>query len=216
MGGESGRSRDQHMAGLIEKYIPGASTGARIASVPGADTAVATIDPKDLPVPLRRPTIDDDATASIAPPVPAAAPAAVAVAEVPRPAARQPAAAPTAIASLVGANSVFALDAVDQGQGDASAEDDPSDAASAGAVITGWKIQVAATPTQSSAEDILDQALGKAAAVLAKASPYTEPVVTGDTKLYRARFAGFANKNEARAACAYLTRRDFQCLALSD
>jgi D-alanyl-D-alanine carboxypeptidase len=52
--------------------------------------------------------------------------------------------------------------------------------------------------------------------VLAKASPYTEPVVTGDTKLYRARFAGFTNKNAARAACAYLTRRDFHCLALSD
>jgi hypothetical protein len=134
----------------------------------------------------------------------------------PRPDGPQPAAAPTAIASLVGANSVFALDAVDQGQGDVSGEDDASDAASPGAVITGWKIQIAATPTQSSAEDILDQALAKAAAVLAKASPYTEPVVTGDTTLYRARFAGFADKNAARAACAYLTKRDFKCLALSD
>ncbi len=216
MGGETGRQRDQRMAGLIEKYIPGASTGTRIAAIPNAATAVAANYPKDLPVPLPRPTVDGGATASIAPPVPAATPAAVAVAEVPRPAARQPIAAPTAIASLVGANSVFALDAVDQGQGDTSAEDDSSDTAAPGAVISGWKIQVAATPTQSSAEDILDRALGKAAAVLAKASPYTEPVVTGDTKLYRARFSGFANKNEARAACAYLTRRDFQCLALSD
>jgi D-alanyl-D-alanine carboxypeptidase len=216
MGGETGRWRDQRMAGLIEKYIPGASTGARIASVPDPGTAVAAIDTSDLPVPQRRPAVDDGATASIAPPVPAAAPAAVAVADAPRPTASQPVAAPTAIASLVGANSVFALDAADQGQGDASAEDDPSDAASPGAVISGWKIQIAATPSQSSAEDILDQALGKAAPVLAKASPYTEPVVTGDTKLYRARFAGFANKKEARAACAYLTRRDFQCLALND
>ena len=53
--------------------------------------------------------------------------------------------------------------------------------------------------------------------MLGKASPYTEPVVvSGKTTLYRARFAGFADKNEARAACAYLTRRDFDCLAISD
>ena len=83
-------------------------------------------------------------------------------------------------------------------------------------VITGWKIQLAATPTQSSAEDILDRALSGGASVLGKASPYTEPVVRGETTLYRARFAGFAGKNEARAACAYLAKRDFDCLAISD
>ena len=52
--------------------------------------------------------------------------------------------------------------------------------------------------------------------MLAKASPYTEPVTVGDTTLYRARFAGFVDKNQARAACAYLTRHDFKCLALHD
>jgi D-alanyl-D-alanine carboxypeptidase len=210
MGGETSRWRDQRMASLITTYLPAASTGTRIASVPGATRAIARIDPKDLPVPQPRPTIDDGSTASIAD---AATPAA------PADRSGKPA---TAIASLIGANSIFALDATDAtdaqpvDQGDASGEDDTSDAASAGTVITGWKVQLAATPSQSSAEDVLDQALSKGSAVLAKASPYTEPVTVGDTTLYRARFAGFVDKNQARAACAYLTRHDFKCLALHD
>ncbi len=218
LGSETSRWRDQHMASLISDYLPKASTGARTAFIPGDTRAVASIDPKDLPVPQPRPAIDDGSTASIAaatPPAPAVSPV---VATVPAPA--KPA-TPTNIATLVGANSIFALAAVDPtsppvDQGDASSEDDTSDAASPGAVITGWKIQIAATPTQSSAEDILDQALSKGSTVLAKASPYTEPVTVGDTTLYRARFAGFADKSTARAACVYLKRHDFKCLAITD
>ena len=225
LGGESGRSRDQHMASLIKTYLPNASTDVRTASIPGATVAVAAAAAKDLPLPQPRPPVDDDSTASIpapsaaptpAPPSPVTVAAAPAPVAPPAPAApaNQPAAAPVGIASLVGANSVFALDAVDQG--DASGDEDSSDAASPGTIVAGWKIQVAATPTQSSAEDILDQALAKGSAVLAKASPYTVPVTSGSTTLYRARFAGFANKNQARKACAYLARRDFDCLAVSD
>ncbi len=217
LGGETSRWRDSHMASLITTYLPKASTGSRVAVIPGATRTVARIDPKDLPVPQPRPTFDDGSTASVANAAPPSAfPA-------PATAADQPAGpAPTDIASLVGANSIFALDAVDQtngqpvDQGDASSEDDSSDAASPNAVISGWKIQIAATPTQSAAEDILDRALSKGSAVLAQASPYTEPVTVSGNTLYRARFAGFASKNKARAACAYLTRRDFKCLAISD
>ncbi len=216
LGGETSRWRDSHMAQLIATYLPKASTGAHTAFVPGATRAVAKIAPQDLPTPKLRPAFDDGSTASIALATPPAAAAA--------PAGRQPPAksAPTDIASLVGANSIFALDAVEAAdvqpvdQGDASGEDDTSDAASPNVVVSGWKIQLAATPTQSSAEDILDRALSKASKVLASASPYTEPVAVGGATLYRARFAGFADKNKARAACAYLTRRDFNCLAISD
>jgi hypothetical protein len=35
-----------------------------------------------------------------------------------------------------------------------------------------------------------------------------------EVTLYRARFAGFSGKDEARAACAQLTKKDFACLAL--
>ena len=215
IGGESSSWRDNHMAGLIEKYISKASTGPRIASVPGAGKAVAAVEPKDLPLPQPRPQVADGSmTASIPSPAQAAAATKLAVAGQPAPAAQ-----PDGIATLVGASSIFALAAVDRpvDQGDASDDEDASDAASPGVIVTGWKIQIAATPTQSSAEDMLDRALAKGAAVLGKASPYTEPIVVSDnTKLYRARFAGFADKKQARAACAYLAKRDFDCLAISD
>ena len=66
LGGETSRWRDQRMASLITTYLPAASTGARVASVPGATRVIARIDPKDLPIPQPRPTIDDGSTASIA------------------------------------------------------------------------------------------------------------------------------------------------------
>ncbi len=226
LGGETSRWRDNHMAQLIATYLPKSSTGAQVASVGGATRAVASIDPKDLPIPQPRPALDEANTASIgdaaAPAAATPAPATAVADALPAAPANQPAKPATNIASLIGANSIFALDAADQtdaqpvDQGDASSEDDSNAAASPGTVVSGWKIQLAATPTQSSAEDILDLALSKGSAVLASASPYTEPVTVGDTTLYRARFAGFANRNKARAACAYLTRRDFKCLAISN
>jgi hypothetical protein len=127
-----------------------------------------------------------------------------------------PAPAPNSMASLLaGANSIFALDAVEQGD-TSDEEDETSSIVAPTKAMTGWKIQLAASPTQSQAEDILDRALGQASKVLRTASPYTEPVVSGNTKLYRARFAGFHDKAAARAACDYLSRRAFKCLTISD
>jgi cell division septation protein DedD len=79
---------------------------------------------------------------------------------------------------------------------------------------SGWKIQLAAVPSEKSALEILSNARSKAPQVLADASPYTETVVKEDVTLYRARFAGFAGKEDARAACAHLTKKEFACLAL--
>jgi hypothetical protein len=157
--------------------------------------AVATADP--LPAPRPRPETDTAAAGTISPAPANAAPA------------------PT-IASLVGANSIFALDGAVE-QGDASSdEDETSSIVPASTRVAGWKIQIAAAPSQSQAEDLLDRALGQASKVLRTASPYTEPVTTKGATLYRARFAGFRNQAAARAACAYLTKRDFDCLAVSD
>jgi len=222
IGGETSRWRDNRMAELIKTYLPKASSGKRtVAMVPGKTQIVASVDPEDMPLPRIRPVLDGVATASVAP-----APkivAAVAAPAMPRAQAAPSAPPPegSTVASLIGANSVFALAAVDTvddatiDQGDTSADEDTSDAAVPGVVITGWKIQLAATPTQTSAEDILDRALSNAPSVLGDATPYTEPVESGGTTLYRARFAGFAGKDEARAACAYLSKRKFDCLALA-
>jgi D-alanyl-D-alanine carboxypeptidase len=205
LGGDTSRSRDKRMTSLIASYLPKASTGRHTAAaIPGKSSAIARIDPGELPLPRIRPDDEVVETASVDTSADAKA----------QPTAK---AQSISVASLIGANSVFALDAADPvDQGDTSADEDSSDAEAPGAVIAGWKIQIAATPTQASAEDILDQALSKASRVLGNASPYTEPVVSGGSTLYRARFAGFAGKAQARAACAYLAKRDFSCLALSD
>jgi cell division septation protein DedD len=93
---------------------------------------------------------------------------------------------------------------------------EPPPAETARVIASGWKIQLAATPTQSSAQEILERARAKAPTLLADASPYTETVVKEDVTLYRARFVGFADKDAARAACAQLVKQKFSCLALSN
>ncbi|MEX0852484.1 MAG: D-alanyl-D-alanine carboxypeptidase family protein [Bauldia sp.] len=119
------------------------------------------------------------------------------------------------VASAAGANSPTVPGSADA-EGDAAVGDEAQASATPGAALDGWKIQIAAAPTRSSAEDILDRALSKASAVLAGAAPYTEPVTVGDAVLYRARFAGFRDKQAASAACSYLVERNFNCLALSN
>jgi D-alanyl-D-alanine carboxypeptidase len=229
LGGDTGRQRDQRMASLLETYIPQASTGKRTAAaIPGyakATVAVAAASVMPTPVLAPPPAASSPAAAEVAVaepmPAPIRRPEQVAVAAAPAaPAASAPAnaaPAPDSMASLLaGAYSIFALDAVEQG--DTSDDDDETSSivAPTTKAASGWKIQLAASPSQSQAEDILDRALGQAARVLRDASPYTEPVVSGNTKLYRARFAGFHDKAAARAACAYLSKRDFKCLTISD
>jgi D-alanyl-D-alanine carboxypeptidase len=172
-------------------------------------------------------TADDTDVAAAAPPAEATdAPIVVAKADIPDtadvtastepPAATPP--GPTTVASLIGANSIFALDgAADDGtaEGDTNNGDDAADVAPA-PTKSGWRIQIAAAPTQSGAEDILDQALAKGGKVLASAAPYTETVERNGSTLYRARFSGFASKDDARAACAFLAKQSFSCLAVSD
>jgi D-alanyl-D-alanine carboxypeptidase len=221
LGGDSGKARDARMAQLVKDYMPKATKGARtapmIAGAPSRDgSQLVAYAETDAPVPPKRPL----------------------------------AAEPITTASVVGANSIFALAAVEQGDASASedvdvetitsaviasdkvgstieaaAEEMPApvevaaiseEQAVAPADIGGWKIQLAATPTEDSAKDILERAKAKAPKALASASAYTESVVKENVTLYRARFAGFAGKDEARAACAQLTKQKFACLALSD
>ena len=53
-----------------------------------------------------------------------------------------------------------------------------------------WKIQLAASPSQASAAKLLKDARAKAGDLLASTEPVTQPVVKGDSTLYRARFVG--------------------------
>jgi D-alanyl-D-alanine carboxypeptidase len=79
---------------------------------------------------------------------------------------------------------------------------------------TGWIVQVGALETESEAQQRIDAARNQAGGLLAKADPFTEPVLTkGDKKLYRARFAGL-DRDQAEAVCRALKRSDFSCITI--
>jgi len=81
-------------------------------------------------------------------------------------------------------------------------------------VHTGWIIQVGALESESEARQRIEAARSQARGLLAKADPFTEPVVAkGDKKLFRARFAGL-DRDEAEAVCRTLKRSDISCITV--
>jgi D-alanyl-D-alanine carboxypeptidase len=82
------------------------------------------------------------------------------------------------------------------------------------AAHTGWIVQVGALESESEARQRIDAARSQARGLLAKADPFTEPVVAkGDRKLFRARFAGL-DRDQAEAVCRTLKRSDISCIAV--
>ena len=78
----------------------------------------------------------------------------------------------------------------------------------------GWHIQIGAVPTAEGAEALIERAQAKMGKVLASMQPLTLEIDRHGETLYRARFAGFEDKEAARAACQKLKRQDFSCLAV--
>jgi D-alanyl-D-alanine carboxypeptidase len=84
----------------------------------------------------------------------------------------------------------------------------------AAATHTGWIVQVGALESESEALQRIDAARNQARGLLAKADPFTEPVVAkGDRKLFRARFAGL-DRDQAEAVCRTLKRSDISCITV--
>jgi D-alanyl-D-alanine carboxypeptidase len=77
-----------------------------------------------------------------------------------------------------------------------------------------WIIQVGALESEAEANTRLNEARDHARSILGKAEPFTEPVAKGDKQLYRARFAGFVDKDKAEAACKTLKRSELPCFAM--
>lgn len=193
LGGRTSRSRDQHMAELINTYLPKASKGKRTAP-PVVARITTTVIPQPAP---ERPAPSGLAYAATA---------------------RTPAVA--AIDSRVGEGDIDEnADSLDQ-LVNASISDAPeipaSAARSARPAETIWMIQIGAVPTEIGAITLLEKAQSKAGKVLAGVAPYTEPTEVDGTILHRARFAGFESQKQAVEACKYLKRQDFACLALRD
>jgi D-alanyl-D-alanine carboxypeptidase len=82
------------------------------------------------------------------------------------------------------------------------------------AVHTGWIVQVGALESEDEAQKRIEAARNGARGLLAKAEPFTEPVIAKDNrKLYRARFAGL-EKDSAEAVCRTLRRSDISCITV--
>ncbi|RFC62393.1 D-alanyl-D-alanine carboxypeptidase [Fulvimarina endophytica] len=233
MGGRSGRSRDDHMVDLLKRTLPLATRrdeGALIAARPntGAGLAVAALTglPERGPVPDTRPgqllSADERIAAAYA------TSGALVADALPQPSSRPVRGRQALAAALVGDTgtqqlmlptaSTNALAAPVPGNRTV----DPtftggigSRAALAAAPSSPWVVQIAATPDQALANQMLADAKRKAGAALASAQPFTEPVGQGGQTLHRARFAGFGSKDEAWSACAALKRADYACYAVA-
>jgi D-alanyl-D-alanine carboxypeptidase len=80
----------------------------------------------------------------------------------------------------------------------------------------GWVIQVGAFDAENDAQQRLSKAQAKIGHVLDRADPFTEQVMKGEKTLYRARFAGFQQKDEAEAVCKQLKRNDIDCMTIKN
>jgi D-alanyl-D-alanine carboxypeptidase len=222
MGGASGRARDQHMASLVKKYTPKASSvstsalmarllgkKARPLPAPVVEDVVAEVEvaaapeaieaPANVPTPVeKRIEQSNEPELAYAAPLPVKRPA-VAIASVTEPTAEDEDQAEEPVAKSDAAEPVDPIVT-------ASKDKDPS----------GWVIQIAAADSEAGARKLLSNAKSKGGKALSGAEPFTQAVEKGSATLYRARFSGFENKQVAWNACAALKKQKISCYALTN
>ncbi len=79
--------------------------------------------------------------------------------------------------------------------------------------MSGWVIQVGAAPVESEAMALLQKAKTNGGKVLRSATPFTVAYVKGNEQLFRARFGGFSNQENAVTACNILKKKGVGCWA---
>jgi D-alanyl-D-alanine carboxypeptidase len=107
----------------------------------------------------------------------------------------------------------YADPAAPRAQPQAVQQNDAVKPAAPAVVRTGWIVQVGALESEGEAKQRIDLARTKASALLSKADPFTEPVVSKDRTLFRARFAGL-DRDSAEAVCRTLKRADISCMTV--
>jgi D-alanyl-D-alanine carboxypeptidase len=79
--------------------------------------------------------------------------------------------------------------------------------------VSAWVIQLGAVDDEGKAKEMLASAKTTSGRTLAKASAFTERVTRDGSTLYRARFSGFSEADDAQDACKTLKRNGFNCFA---
>lgn len=255
LGGRSGASRDQKMAGLIGNHLPRAYAGARTApAVVESQPAMVAMAPAPRPVestPVAAPVKVASANSQ----------AAVVQASTPQVPERKPLDLNTlrpVVASATGASSTTTPSSVRWQKGQeplplnaqayaalpepapipasqkaalqakieakavepaptrtasVKAEAPKAESAEPNKTVTGWVIQLGATDDEDKAKAILDSARSRFGKVLGKAAAFTEKVTVDGSTLYRARFSGFSESNDAANACKQLKKGGVNCFA---
>jgi D-alanyl-D-alanine carboxypeptidase len=80
----------------------------------------------------------------------------------------------------------------------------------------GWIVQIGAFDIEREAQQRLSSARSKVGQVLDHAQSFTEAVSKGEKTLYRARLAGFQQKDDAEEACKQLKQNDFDCVIIKN
>ncbi|WP_375640929.1 MULTISPECIES: D-alanyl-D-alanine carboxypeptidase [unclassified Bartonella] len=193
MGGKSSTARDEHMASLLNQYLPKASqmkSGERlIASVryhlpTGANTPIPTI--KD-----DSSNFDDEISTML-----------TAFAEQPK-------------------NSNIAITAVNKviipipnPQKTTPVETHKIVTASL-SENAGWAIQIGSLPSEEQAKTLLLKAKNTAFSTLKHASSHMQLFEKNGQRYYRARFTGFQSKKAAFDACSTLKKANFNCYTVA-
>jgi D-alanyl-D-alanine carboxypeptidase len=207
MGGQTAKSRDNHMAELIRTWLPKASSkrgGGDVVAKASNETsnspirALAALLPgKNAPKPEVRPEEDVMALAE-------------------------------ETEEAVETDEAVTIDAAEEGDAEsespvveqAYAEPIPARMADIDPINTatvpksGWSIQVASSPSEVEARAFLTKTTRQAGEALADASGYTVTFDKDGVTYHRARFGGFETKNDAWNACKALKKKKIECYAV--
>lgn len=221
MGGQSGASRDAHMAELVREHLPRASRNRSnpmlVARAPvtqgmAASTATAFALPERVMAPGFRPEMPVAAAAETQMAYAPSAPVRASAMPAPMP-------AETKVEILSQATETAYAPAperfappmpVARVEPEAGSVDPMPTSSTAPA--SGWAVQVASVGSQAEAMSMLGRIKDSAGPVLASAQPFTVPFTRNGVNYVRARF-GFSTKDEAWNACNALKRQRIDCFA---
>jgi D-alanyl-D-alanine carboxypeptidase len=200
MGGQTAKSRDNHMAALIKTYLPKASNKR------GGGDVVAKASNETTKSPIR---VLENAILPKKAPKPAPIPQEDVVA-----------AATADNVATVDVAEEGSAEAVAAAEEQAYAEPIPARMADIDPIKTasvpeaGWSIQVASSPSEVEARAFLTTTNRKAGNILAGAAPYTTTFDKGGVTYHRARFGGVDSKSRAQNACNALKKKKIDCYAV--
>ncbi|MEO3385932.1 D-alanyl-D-alanine carboxypeptidase [Mesorhizobium sp. CAU 1741] len=208
MGGQSARSRDDHMAALIREHLPRASRSGGGNLVPGRQltpgsalvASAFSLPQRDIPTPSFRPVAEADLplvayaqeTAPSVAPMPVATASAGPIPPLPVASVPLPSASAERFTAEVGAVDPVMTSSTQQ---------------------SGWAVQIASSPSQGDAFAALVRVGKEASTVLGSANAFIEEFNNKGTTFYRARFGGFGSKSQAWNTCDALKKQRIDCFA---